>query len=219
MRQGGFPPNPEQRPLTGLELLWIRAIIYLSYPSLCNMFRWIRSPGHDSNAQHCRRGFLDFYALLAGIGIPLWFLVAGWTCRPCWLIALYLTAEMLVSTLRVQFVNVYEASARPHSPSRSVVLLLMGYGTVILTFALFYRASGTIIGTCGQPVRDPLSMLYFSFVTITTVGYGDLHPQPGSLGVWLVCLEIFIGILMIVVLLARFLTLGIENWQREREQR
>ena len=44
--------------------------------------------------------------------------------------------------------------------------------------------------------------LYFSFVTITTLGYGDHSPQTG-IGKVLVCLEVTTGLFLFLVVLQR----------------
>ena len=68
------------------------------------------------------------------------------------------------------------------------------------------------------PLQDNLSVLsnfiYFSFVTLTSVGYGDiapLHPVARSLA----NVEAIIGQLYPATLLARLVTLEIEGRQRK----
>lgn len=49
---------------------------------------------------------------------------------------------------------------------------------VIFSFASIYERYG-ILGTPGaRETHDPLICLYFSMVTITTLGYGDFVPSP-----------------------------------------
>jgi hypothetical protein len=93
----------------------------------------------------------------------------------------------------------------------------MGYATVILVFALFYKDSSSIVDSNETVIADSGDMAYFSLITIATVGYGDLHPKAGSAAIWLVSLEVAIGIIMIVVLLTRFLGLSIEAWKTNKD--
>jgi voltage-gated potassium channel Kch len=51
---------------------------------------------------------------------------------------------------------------------------------------------------------NPVDALYFSAVTITTVGYGDLSPEVWF-GKLLVILEIFVGLILVVVAFQRVL--------------
>lgn len=158
---------------------------------------------------------MDWYALFGGLGIPAVVLFAEWRHWIPISIVAYLLVEMLVCTVKVQFIDCYDRYNRPHSPSRSVVLLLMGYGTAVLAFAVFFAASEGVFESSSPnvAVTKPGSMLYFSLITIATVGYGDLHPKLDTLAMWLVIFEVVIGIVMIVVLLTRFLGLSIEAWE------
>jgi hypothetical protein len=56
-------------------------------------------------------------------------------------------------------------------------------------------------------------LIYFSFATLTTVGYGDIlpaHPLARSLG----SLEAIVGLLYPATLLARLVTLELEDRRR-----
>ena len=76
------------------------------------------------------------------------------------------------------------------------VLLL--YLTVILTFAvLFYSIPGQVPKVHG----NILESIYFSVVTITTLGYGDIYPH-GSFGKLLVSIEAIFGIIIIGLFLS-----------------
>ena len=61
---------------------------------------------------------------------------------------------------------------------------------------------------------------YFSYITMATVGYGDLSPAPG-LPRTLAVLEALTGQVFLVVLLARLVSLyrGPAGWRREFEER
>ncbi len=58
----------------------------------------------------------------------------------------------------------------------------VGYesGLVILVFSLGYMILGLRDSTSGQIIHDGPRALYFSCITITTVGYGDIVPTPGA---------------------------------------
>jgi len=61
---------------------------------------------------------------------------------------------------------------------RPVRLLFAGM-LLILLCALFYSSSGSLLYQ-GQPAQASFAQsLYFSTITFTTLGLGDLHPQPG----------------------------------------
>jgi voltage-gated potassium channel Kch len=67
-----------------------------------------------------------------------------------------------------------------------------------------------------DPVAGPRAMLqYFSFVTITTVGYGDIYPVS-PLARATAATEALLGQLYLVVLVARLVGLHTAQEARER---
>lgn len=56
-----------------------------------------------------------------------------------------------------------------------------------------------------MPIRKPLDAVYFSSVTITTLGYGDFTPIKET-GKILVSVETITGLIFIVLVVAIFLT-------------
>lgn len=86
------------------------------------------------------------------------------------LVSCYLIADILVYVARVAFL-----SGR-HGPElsneRTLLFLLVNYGEIILGFAVLHSLWG---GLNVDPLC-PLQALYFSAVTATTLGYGDLYP-------------------------------------------
>jgi voltage-gated potassium channel len=88
------------------------------------------------------------------------------------------------------------------SINRSLILLLINYFEMIM--------SGKDV------INDAGTALYFSIVTITTLGYGDYTPI-GGLGRFLVSAETIMGIVFIVLVLSTFIG-GIHGlWNREKE--
>ncbi len=209
-----FPSKECYKPLTILEKTWMSAILIIECMSLCHWLKWMVFPMQDEDSQqpknnrHRRRCFVDFYALasLLFVFVVLW---RGWTHPILVFIVACLVLEMFVATAKVQFVHVYDPDSQPKSPPRSIVLLLFGYATVTLAFALFYKCLECIIDNCGNVVLDSGRLFYFSLMTIATVGYGDLRPSTIGFGIWLCDLEVVSGIFLIVVLLARFIGLPV----------
>jgi hypothetical protein len=70
-------------------------------------------------------------------------------------------------------------------------------GAVLCVFAALY-AFGLV-----EPVHHWFDYLYFSVVTFTTLGYGDIHPT-GVVGEVVVCLEVASGLVMFGLLLTFF---------------
>jgi hypothetical protein len=99
------------------------------------------------------------------------------------------------------------AGARPLS------LVLLGYPFLVVLFAVYYAAisrddAGAFLSG-GKPLHDPSFLgdfVYFSVVTIATVGYGDITPVSG-LAKFVVSVEILVGIAWTTVVLAIVLNL------------
>ncbi|WP_026690845.1 potassium channel family protein [Alteribacter aurantiacus] len=86
---------------------------------------------------------------------------------------------------------------------RNFLVLLLVYATVITGFGCLYlslhfkgypvllEGSGRMSGSLVHLIED---VMYFSAVTILTVGYGDIIPQ--GIGRWIAMIEALIGYLL-----------------------
>ncbi len=110
------------------------------------------------------------------------------------IIGVYSLGDILLSNTAVAFVT-----RDPAHPLRSVLFTLFAFFQLALCFAVFY-------GMMSNKFDPKLSLwraLYFSIVTITTVGYGDIKPRPEE---WFVQLligaEILTGVFFLAVVIA-----------------
>lgn len=72
-----------------------------------------------------------------------------------------------------------------------------GYLGVILLYALCYLCLPTDLWGGNESIRDFGDAFYFSVVTITSLGFGDIYPAAGTAGRYLVATEAILGILII----------------------
>jgi hypothetical protein len=104
-------------------------------------------------------------------------------------------------------------------PQIDAVTILAAVCTYLL-IGLFFASLYATVGTLGRSffvrvsTTAPVDFLYFSFVTLTTLGYGDLTPA-GDLGRMLAVTEALLGQLYLVTVVA--LVIGNVGVQRNRD--
>lgn len=98
-------------------------------------------------------------------------------------------------------------------PFRSLLLSLMNYAEMTVTFAILYLRFDCL----SVPSATPLQALYFSAVTATTVGFGDIYAadanalRPDKLALLLVMLQLAVFVLFALVILNTFLARAIQE--------
>ena len=80
------------------------------------------------------------------------------------------------------FFILYSATrSRPRETGNALLTLLFAMIILMLSYANIFRSSGLVIDTTAKPEPRPITTgqdaIYFSVVTWTTLGYGDLQPQ------------------------------------------
>lgn len=87
-----------------------------------------------------------------------------------------------------------------------IVYFIIGLLWSFIYLIIETQHPGAILGVLPSHV-DPFStLLYFSYVTMTTLGYGDITPHTELAGKWVV-LEAIIGQFYIAILVARLMSL------------
>jgi len=124
----------------------------------------------------------------------------------CWILV-----DVVLVLVRIVFLNQYRAwvGGTPLSINRSILLLIANFAQIVLCFSILYLSTQSIAagGSSGSPIICSLQSLYFSVVTITTLGYGDFCPA-NSLGQGLVIVEVFIGFVFVVLIFGHFVQLS-----------
>lgn len=137
--------------------------------------------------------------LATGLFLPL-------SCWPIVVaIACFMALDVLVYSVSVAFVT-----QGPRLPLRTVVLTVAGFLQLCMAFAVLYRALAPPMTVypqwqvgAGHRNMSAAEALYFSFVTMATVGFGDIRPADGA---WLaqaaVAAEICVGLVFLACVLA-----------------
>ncbi len=82
-----------------------------------------------------------------------------------------------------------------------VVYLLMGVFWSLVYFVVEYFEPGSFKGVTAKVTGDSLGFLYYSFVTLTTLGYGDITPVTSRASAFTI-LEALVGQMYLVVQVA-----------------
>lgn len=101
----------------------------------------------------------------------------------------------------------------PLNYRRLVLSILHNYVELLFWFAFAYRQFASHF-TSHQSLADPWTALYFSVVTMTTVGYGDVTPRDW-IGRALVIAQIALGVFLVIAVLARWLSIMRDTQRRD----
>ncbi len=98
-------------------------------------------------------------------------------CIPRWLItvvALFFLFDILQYVSAIVFLS--DVYKQPVSAKRTLMFFIINYFETILVFAIFHRQWGglNVVNICS------VQSLYFSMVTSTTLGFGDISPVNSS---------------------------------------
>jgi len=117
-----------------------------------------------------RIGWIGFLASLGLLWIARWVVMRGSVQAPfagALIIPLALMASLFIVWMAMR--------TRMTLPRLLAYVFLQAY--IIVIYALIYARAG-LIDEHGVALHDTASAFYFSLVTWSTVGYGDLHPPP-----------------------------------------
>ena len=199
-------------------LLWARAIYV---PALRRLERPAKALAHRANPSASEMdGYemaVDLYKLIMTVLTFIvyaitWCVQGGelWRRILTATLAVFILARVaeLVSALGLLFLS--RPSPQARTSFRPVANAFWSYVEFGLAFAVLYCilcsfSPGAISASNGEQVVGTFSgALYFSFTTLTTVGYGDFTAQTG-LARFLACSEALTGLFLTVVLVQKAL--------------
>lgn len=119
--------------------------------------------------------------------------------------------EVVVFQINSQIYGGYPGKKAPRlhytvlSYRRSIFIAVILYLEAILWFAVLYRFNCESFHSSGLPLSNAMKALYYSFITMTTIGYGDVYPET-SWGFLIVIAQSITAVVMIVLIIARIVT-------------
>jgi len=141
--------------------------------------------------------------LLCKILFPLCCILFEWYNT----IALVINATMLIETL-FYLINLVFLSdlVKPHSYRRALLFTFLNYIEICFGFAALYsNLNANNRFNTVRPLQTKMEAIYFSFVTSSSIGYGDLAPNTG-IGEFLVICQSLIFFLFIAIFMGFFLS-------------
>lgn len=117
-------------------------------------------------------------------------------------IIIYITWYLLLETVfyNLALIFISDIYVSPFNYKRSVLLLMLNYIEVTLNFAVIYRGFDLLNNS-----PCPIQAIYYSFVTSTTLGYGDFLPK-GSAGQKVVIAQVLIMFMFVILFVSYFVT-------------
>jgi hypothetical protein len=146
---------------------------------------------------------LDFYVLVK-VALPLiiiknelqqYYFILG--------VMVYLMLETILYIPTLIFAS--DLFSKPRSYKRSMLLLFFNYLEMVFAFAVLYSCDNYM----NNPFTHWFDAIYFSTITSTTIGYGDLYPIK-PFGKFLVSLQSML-VLSFVILFLNFYSTRIES--------
>jgi voltage-gated potassium channel len=120
------------------------------------------------------------------------------------IVSIFRLVEIASTSVRLHILKPYKTSA----PQHAILLVFVAFFQVALAFASLYLCESYWRGdgfglTAGEwPLLRWLDMIYFSLITLSTIGLGDVHPV-GHWGKLIVMFEVFFSLLLLLVVFQR----------------
>ncbi len=142
-----------------------------------------------------------FWGIIEPIIFLMWFFILYGVLRISYII-IYNINVILFDQFRInttpKFYNV-------RSYRRILICLFINYAEILLWFAIFYRFFRNWFSSYELCLDTLWGSVYFSIVTMTTLGYGDIKPI-NNCGAFLCSIQTLIGVFWAIVMIARFIT-------------
>lgn len=152
---------------------------------------------------------IEFYVLFKTL-LPVFFLTSGlYKYKITVVISSYLLFETICYVSALIFVS--DMYVKPRSYRRNILMLFLNYLEIAFSFAVIYAG----LNLLGGRALSIIDYIYFSIITSTTIGYGDLYPTS-DFGKILVCIQA-IMVVAFVVLFLNFFGSKVENINREND--
>ncbi|TDK28628.1 two pore domain potassium channel family protein [Luteimonas aestuarii] len=194
-------------PLTGIGGVW-PALFYLFYGVLFVAATWLLLPDRGLRMLAAGCGVAVIAAGLANSYAPGTYTKLG----------VFLTSIAYHAVITwVLVVYIFRATAVMADVllAAASIYLVIGSGFAAIYGLVEWLSPGSFVTASGDPVSWQ-QLFYYSYVTLTTVGYGDILPQ-GFLAQSFAIFQAVVGVLYTAILLARLVGLQASPSPEARE--
>jgi len=204
-----YPENTEKYPLSILEKFFMSLFIFIRSFSLVHIKDFFVSYNVKSEIS-------EFYVAIWLLFL-LYLLYNPILCSSLLIIVVfYRLIDGLNYRLCIIFVDRYAKDWNVRSINRSLIILMLNYFEIVIGFAILYLTTSSIgYSESNTIISTPLEGVYFSTITLTTLGYGDLNPI-NSTGQLLSIIEPIFGFVLIILIVGVIIN-GIKD-VRERNK-
>ncbi|MBN2128186.1 MAG: two pore domain potassium channel family protein [Sedimentisphaerales bacterium] len=124
------------------------------------------------------------------------------------IVLVYLIWGSIDYPLCIIFLDRHKPGWKPQSYNRLLILLFVNYLQIIAGFAYLYlHVAKVVYSECSNALASAGDALYFSVVTITTLGFGDMRPLDSWAKLW-VATEVLTGLVFLVLVVATVVALS-----------
>ena len=201
--------------------LWVSVFMFLGRVSLFTLARFCLKKVKRLSSLSTSYSFVESWVLfwnLAAIAVLI-LLSRHFDLPDLWrfvfvAIGMLRVFEIVIYQINVVLLDEYINARNPKNPPyavrgfrRLVLLSIHNYIEVLFWFASFYEVFWMSFDSKHIEITTIGGSLYFSIVTMATLGYGDITPAGDLLGIVLIGLQTGIGIFMVIIAVARVLSL------------
>lgn len=148
-------------------------------------------------------GLIELPRLAVGLGMMIMSAGLLWRARIAWVLSLTMLAFALIIDLYTTSghfllfsfnIALYFVLLKHWQVfSRSSFAASSMYAIISVSWLLFYSIFGTLYlgNSFHPPIEDPVAALYFSVITMATVGYGDIIPINPTARLFVISIVIF----------------------------
>ncbi|MCJ7572535.1 MAG: potassium channel family protein [Candidatus Thermoplasmatota archaeon] len=187
-----YPEKTERYPLSILEKFFMSLFIFIRSFSLVHIKDFFKEYNIKSEIS-------EFYVVIWLLFL-IYLLYNPIICSSfLFIIVFYRLIDGLNYRLCIIFVDRYAEDWNVRSVNRSLIILMLNYFEIVIGFAILYLTTKSIgYSETNTIISTPLEGIYFSTITLTTLGYGDLNPI-NSTGQLLSVIEPIFGFVLIVL--------------------